>query len=131
MIWLIGLILLTFLFNEIQLNIEQKIKTTFDPTTLYWTNFFITFLLGSYIAILFIESWKLNLNLYLLILISIPCIFISVIYPIVPTLTNKQILLEFIHSTFFNRLYKISSTNIFNIIAGLTFTLSLFNKTKN
>ena len=42
-IWLIGFILLAFLFNEIQLNVEQKIKTTFDPTPLYWANFFITF----------------------------------------------------------------------------------------
>lgn len=127
-IWLFGLILLSFIINEIKITISEEAKATFDLTYLYWINFPFAFLIGCYTSFLFIESWKFKLNLPLLILVSIPLTFISIIPLLVVLFSNKGILPESLYTSIvFINLNILSSMDVFSIIAGLTFIISLFS----
>ncbi len=129
--WLIGLVVLAFLLYQIQFNVEQHVKSTFNPLPLYWTKLCITILAGCYIAIILIDSWKFSVNFSLLFLVSVPCIIISSLFPILIVLSNAHLVFEnlFLYNISI-QLSKLYSMNIFGFVAGLTLIISLFSNKK-
>ena len=112
--WVIGLFLLTI----INFDIKNQIKDSSFPM-IYWTSFIILFIWGIYLSLIFIKEWSIKLNLPLLICVFIPCFLFSLIMPLSATFP-----ISFTSGIW---LIKVLSSNLIEIVAGLTLMLSIFN----
>ncbi|QFF99297.1 hypothetical protein PB01_10925 [Psychrobacillus glaciei] len=112
LIWVIGLFLLTI----ISFDIKNQIKDSSHFYMIDWTNFIIHFIWGIYISLIFIKKWSIKINLPLLICVSIPCFLFSLIMPLY---------------AFGSWSLKVFSSNLIEIVAGLTWMLSIFNNSNS
>ncbi|WP_336825056.1 hypothetical protein [Sporosarcina sp. USHLN248] len=118
LIWVIGLFLLTIIsFDSI-----NQIKNTpyFDINS--WASSVIPFIWGIYLSLIFINKWSIKINPPLFVCVFIPCFLFSLIPPLTSTLS-----ISFPIGMWF---LKVFSSNLIEIVAGLTFMLSIFNDTK-
>lgn len=98
--------------------------STFSIAPVFWTNFITLFMWGVYLSLLFIKKWTININLPLLICVFTPCFLISIFLPIATILP----LALPIGGVWFS---KVISSYFIEIVAGLTFMLSIFNNFKS
>ncbi|MEK5333164.1 MULTISPECIES: hypothetical protein [unclassified Lysinibacillus] len=122
--WVIGLFLLTIISYEIKNEIKVMSDSTFSIAPVFWTNFITLFMWGVYLSLLFIKKWTININLPLLICVFTPCFLISIFLPIATILP----LALPIGGVWFS---KVISSYFIEIVAGLTFMLSIFNNLKS
>ncbi|WP_346235450.1 hypothetical protein MKY04_04995 [Lysinibacillus telephonicus] len=126
--WLIGLVIFSRIAYQLEFNVQNYSQSIINLTPVIWIKFFTTFLLGCYVAILFVRQWKFHINKFLLLLVSIPCIFISILYPIIISFASVGLLPEFLNTSRIPmELFKLYSMDIFGFVAGLTFVISLFS----
>ncbi len=124
LIWVIGLFLLTIISYDIKNEIRVMSDSTFSITPVFWTNFITLFIWGVYLSLIFIKKWTININLPLLICVFIPCFLISIFLPIATILPLSLP----IGGIWFS---KVISSYFIEIVAGLTFMLSIFNNLKS
>jgi hypothetical protein len=131
LIWvvgLIGLILVGFHYEQI---IKQKVEGTYNPLPLYWFYSTVPFLFGVYISLLFVKVWSFKTDLSLFLCVTVPFLIISFYSPVIYTVVFNTTTTPSSFSVpipFW--LYKINSFGIVPIVAGLTFTVSLFGVTQ-
>ncbi|MEK4486100.1 hypothetical protein MHH81_10990 [Psychrobacillus sp. FSL H8-0484] len=118
LIWVIGLFLLTIISYDTKNQIKDSF--TFHSEMIYWTRFIILFIWGIYLSLIFIKKWSFKINLPLLTCIFIPCFFFSLIMPLSATFSIS-------FSTGGMWLVKVLISNLIEIVAGLTFMLSIFS----
>ncbi|WP_042475641.1 hypothetical protein [Bacillus ndiopicus] len=121
-VWMIGLLFLLFIFQHFQSVFEQKARESFDPMKLYSFQIFMYFIIGCYLAIIVIQSWRPQLNLALFLAITIPCTIIALYFPMTLTIPNIPMPK--------NLNFFIMKREFFPLIAGFTFLLSLFSASK-
>ncbi|MET4561006.1 hypothetical protein [Lysinibacillus parviboronicapiens] len=124
LIWVIGLFLLTIISYNIKYKINVISASTYSMVPVFWTNFITLFMWGVYLSLIFIKKWTIKINLPLLICVFIPCFLFSLFVP----LTTIFSLSLPIGGIWFN---KALSSNLIEIVAGLTFMLSIFNNLKS
>jgi hypothetical protein len=127
-IWVIGLIILLEISADFKNQIQQTSNLTSNKIPLLWYIPFSSVVIGFYISILLVKKWAFELNLPLLLCVSLPCILLSFGYPILATLSTLASLPVYVESSsisFF--LLDIFSSDVIGIIAGLTIILSIFN----
>lgn len=125
--WMIGFLLLIFGSISVNNYLKELASTTFNPTSYVWATAVISIVIGGYIALLFIKQFKVKLNMGLFIFVTIPCLLLTLYYPIVTIFPSVVDPLPFLMSASF---IQFSSEEIFGVVAGLTLVLSLF-KQKN
>ncbi|MEC1697915.1 hypothetical protein [Schinkia azotoformans] len=123
--WLVGLIVLAIISLNIVNHFKQMANDTFNFIPLLWSNLFISMTFGIYIALIFIKKWSLKFNPALLWCVSIPCILISFCYSILATFSSIFDNLTFSFIPYW--LIRISTIEVFGIVAGLTLILSIFS----
>ena len=121
--WVVGLFLLVIISFDIENQIDSYSSSTFDIIPKVWANFFIHFIWGIYLSLIFIKKWTFQVNLPLLICIFLPCILFSLNFPII-TLTSLGIPLG-------GWTIKVITSGLIEIVAGLTLMLSIFNNKKS
>ncbi len=119
LIWIIGLFLLTI----ISFDIKNQIKNSSHYDMISWTSSIIPFIWGIYLSLIFIKKWSIKINLPLLICIFIPSFLFSLIPPLTSTLS-----ISFPIGLWFLKAF---NSNLIEIVAGLTFMLSIFNNSKS
>ena len=119
LIWVIGLFLLTI----ISFDIKNQIKNSFNYDMISWTNSIIFFIWGIYLSLIFIKKWSIKINPPLLICVFIP----SFLFLLIPPLTSTLSISIPIGMWFL----KAFNSNLIEIVAGLTFMLSIFNNSKS
>ncbi len=124
LIWVIGLFLLTIISYDIKYQIKVISATTYSIVPVFWANFIILFMWGVYLSLIFIKKWTIKINLPLLICVFLPCFLFSLY---VPLATFLPLSLP-IGGIWFN---KAVSSNLIEMVAGLTFMLSIFNNLKS
>lgn len=123
-IWFVGLIILSNISIYFANYVKQIANDTFTFIPLLWTHSFISLIFGIYVSLIFVKKWSFKINHSLLWCVSIPCLLISFCYPIISILSP----IEGISFSFIpNWLIRITSLEVFGIIAGMTFILSIFN----
>nr|WP_106779232.1 hypothetical protein [Lysinibacillus timonensis] len=121
--WIIGLVILANISLTVKDILLQMAKETFDGYPLIWLNLLVPFIFGIYISFIFIKQWTLNVNTTLLWFVSIPSLLISFCFPIL-VLLEKNWAISF--SLIPSWLIRISSMEVFSIVAGFTLLLSMF-----
>lgn len=124
LIWVMGLFLLTIISFNIKYKIHAISVSTYSIAPIIWANFIILFIWGVYLSLIFIKKWTIKINLPLLICVFLPCFLFSLCVP----LTMIFSLSLPIGDIWFN---KAVSSNFIEIVAGLTFMLSIFNNLKS
>jgi len=124
LIWVIGLFLLTIISFNIKYKINVISASTYSIVPVIWTNFITLFMWGVYLSLIFIKKWTIKINLPLLICVYLPCFLFSLFGP----LTTIFSLSLPVGGIWFN---KALSSNLIEIIAGLTFMVSIFNNFKS
>jgi len=119
LIWVIGLFLLTI----ISFDIKNQIKNSVNYDMISWTNSIILFIWGIYLSLIFIKKWSIKINPPLLICVFIP----SFLFWLIPPLTSTLSISIPIGMWFL----KAFNSNLIEIVAGLTFMLSIFNNSKS
>ncbi|MDW0114541.1 hypothetical protein QT711_15185 [Sporosarcina saromensis] len=118
LIWVIGLFLLTIISFDILTQINNS--SHFNATS--WTSSIILFIWGVYLSLIFIKKWSIKINAPLFICVFIPSFLFSLIPPLTSTISiSFPICMWFL---------KIFSSNLIEIVAGLTFMLSIFDNSK-
>ena len=117
--WVIGLFLLTI----ISFDIKNQIKDSSHFSMIYWTSFVFLFIWGIYLSLIFMKKWSMKINLPLLICVFIPCFLLSLIMPLSATFNIS------LPGSIW--LIKLLSSNLIEIVAGLTFMPSIFNNSIN
>lgn len=125
--WMIGFLLLIFGSISVNNYLKELASNTFNPTSYVWATAVISIVIGGYIALLFIKQFKVKLNMGLFIFVTIPCLLLTLYYPIVTIFPSVVDPLPFLMSASF---IQFTSEEIFGVVAGLTLVLSLF-KQKN
>lgn len=125
-LWVIGLIIFSYVSFEIKTQIQQNAKITYSIQPIYWTNFIISVLFGIYFSILFVKKWKIILNIPFLLCVFFPCLIISLAFPLLITFPAIHLPPSF---TLF--LTKINSYHEIGIAAGMSFILGIFNQKKS
>ncbi len=122
-IWVVGLIILSNLSIYFDNYAKQIANDTFTFIPLLWTYSIISLIFGIYVSLIFVKKWSFKINHSLLWCVSIPCLLISFCYPIISILGS----IEGVSFSFIpNWLIRITSLEVFGIIAGMTLTLSIF-----
>lgn len=124
--WLVGLIIIAIINLNIVNHFKQIANDTFNPIPLLWLNSFVLIIFGIYISLIFVKRWSLKFNPVLFWGIFIPSLLISFLTPVLTTISsifNNSTLLSF--NSYW--LIKISTLDVFGIVAGLTLILSIFN----
>lgn len=121
-IWVIGLFLLTILSFDIENQIKDS--SQFNYTPVYWSKFIIYFIWGMYLSLILIKKWSIKFNFPLFICVFVPCFFFSLIVPISAAFS---ISVPFLGVWFL----KVIHSGMIEIVAGLTFMLSIFQNGKN
>lgn len=119
LIWVIGLLLLAI----ISFDIKDQIKNGVNYDMISWTSSIIPFIWGIYLSLILIKKWSIKINPPLLICIFIP----SFLFSLIPPLTSSLSISIPIGMWFLKAL----NSNLIEIVAGLTFMLSIFNNTKS
>lgn len=123
--WMIGFFLLIFISISINNYLKELASTTYKPTPYMWATAVIPIVIGAYIALLFIKQFKLKLNMGLFIFVTIPCLLLTLYYPIITIFPSVVDPLPFLMSA---SLIQFTSEEIFGVVAGLTLFLSLFKQ---
>ena len=123
--WVVGLIIMAIISSNIVNHFKQVASETFNLFPFLWSSLLVSIIFGIYIALIFVKKWSLNLNPTLLWCVTIPCTLISFFYPILATLGSKFENLTFSFIPYW--LIRISTLEVFGIIAGLTLILSIFD----
>ena len=123
--WMIGFFLLIFISISINNYLKELASTTYKPTPYMWATAVIPIVIGAYIALLFIKQFKLKLNMGLFIFVTIPCLLLTLYYPIITIFPSVVDPLPFLMSA---SLIQFTSEEIFGVVAGLTLVLSLFKQ---
>ena len=118
--WVVGLFLLVIISFDIENQIDSYSSSTFDIIPKIWANFFIHFIWGIYLSLIFIKKWNFQVNLPLLVCVFVPCILFSLSFPI-SALTS-------LHITLGGWTIKVITSGLIEIVAGLSLMLSIFNK---
>ncbi|QCJ44796.1 hypothetical protein FAY30_24535 [Bacillus sp. S3] len=131
LLWVAGLVGFLLIVYQLERTIKQTVGETFNVLPLFWFDSMVPFLFGVYISLLFVKVWSFKINTSLLLCITLPCLIISFYSPIVFTLVSTTTF-----SSFFSNdplplwLFKINSSSIIPIVAGLTFIVGLFQTTQ-
>ncbi|WP_456278995.1 hypothetical protein [Bacillus sp. AK128] len=125
LLWTMGLIILAIISLYIVNHFKQLADNTFNLIPLLWTNLFVSIIFGVYVALILVKRWSLKLNLALLWCITIPCILVSFCYPILATVSSIYDNLQFSFIPYW--LIRISTIEVFGIIAGKSLMLGIFN----
>ncbi|MDW0110061.1 hypothetical protein [Sporosarcina aquimarina] len=118
LIWVIGL----FFLSIASFDILNHFKNSSHINTTSWASSIILFLWGIYLSLVFIKKWSIKINVPLLICVFIP----SFLFSLIPLLTSILSISIPIGMLFL----KIFSSNLIEIVAGLTFMLSIFDNSK-
>lgn len=121
--WVVGLFLLVMISFDIENQIDSYSNTNYDIIPKIWANFFIHFIWGVYLSLLFIKEWNFQVNRPLLICVFLPCILFSLNFPM-SALTSLYIPLG-------DWTIKVITSGLIEIVAGLTLMLSIFNNKKS
>lgn len=117
LLWVIGLIILSLIILNLETQVRSYVDSTYIFSLIVWVNLINSIILGIYLSLIFVKKWSLNINPTLLWGVSIPCLFISIFFPIMITL-GKSISYWVI---------QISTFEVFGIVSGMTFILSFFS----
>ncbi|MEK9197961.1 hypothetical protein [Ureibacillus sp. FSL E2-3493] len=121
-IWVIGLLLLTMISFDIENQIKDSSQFNFTPV--YWSKFIIYFIWGMYLSLILIKKRSIKFNFPLFICIFVPCFTFSLIVPIS---ASFSISIPFLGVWFL----KVIHSGMIEIVAGLTFMLSIFHSGKS
>lgn len=124
LIWVMGLFLLTIISFNIKYKIHAISTSTYSIVPVIWTNFIILFIWGVYLSLIFIKKWTIKINLPLLICVFLPCFLFSLFVPLAMIFSISLP----IGDIWFN---KAARSNLIEMVAGLTFMLSIFNNLKS
>lgn len=128
LVWVIGLIILIIISFKYENQIQQTANEQFNFPPVIWTKLIISLLFGLYISLVLVKSWSISINSSLLWCVAVPCLVVTISFPILVTLAAADHLPDMISgSPILIDLQKIYSTNILGITAGLTMMISLFN----
>jgi len=127
-LWVIGLVILSFICFDYQEHAQQTSKETFTITPILWINLIITILFGLYFSLLFVRKWSIQLNPSLLFCVAVPCLLLSFLYPLDATIEPINHFLAGIFSpSIYQWLLKIYAMNAAGIVGGMTLILSIFS----
>lgn len=121
--WVVGLFLLVMISFDIENQIDSYSNANYDIIPKIWANFFIHFIWGLYLSLIFIKEWNFKVNRPLLICVFLPCILFSLNFPM-SVLTSLYIPLG-------NWTIKVITSGLIEIVAGLTLMLSIFDNKKS
>ena len=121
--WMIGFLLV--IFGSTTINNQAKVlaSATYNLAPYLWTSAITSIIIGAYIALLFLKQLKLKFNLGLFVCVTIPCLTLTLYYPI---LAFTPAFLENLEFLALPQLLGLTSETIFGVVAGLTLILSLF-----
>ena len=131
-LWTVGLFGLLLIGAKLEIIIKQYFDTSFKILPLLWFQATAPLLLGIYTSLLFVKIKSFNLQLPLLLCVTLPCLLISfympITYTIISTMTsspgNFSGLIPFWMMT-------INSFGVVPVIAGLTLVMGLFGTPSN
>ncbi|KGR79023.1 hypothetical protein [Ureibacillus manganicus] len=121
--WVVGLFLLIIIGFDIEKQIQSYSASTFNIAPNIWGFFIIHFIWGIYLSLILIKKWTFQINLPLLICVFLPCVLFSLILPI-SAITSM-------HFPFGVWFLNVIPSGVIEIVAGLTFMLSIFNNIKS
>ncbi|TCZ74716.1 hypothetical protein E0485_19310 [Paenibacillus albiflavus] len=123
LVWLIGAIILIVLGNQLLDYFNESAKRTFDYSWNVWGPVFIYFIFGVYLGFLNGLPKKISFNKSLFVFVFIPSLFMSLYF-----------ILMFYYKLPFAGAYMFHIRQnvqfIFNIIAGMSFIVSVFSLTR-
>ncbi|WP_431028708.1 hypothetical protein [Lysinibacillus sp. LZ02] len=125
-LWLMGLIILAYGTHQVLNDVEKQAHSAFNPTIIYWVKVTFDILIGCYLSIFFVHSKNVKLNKQLLYLISLPCLVLSLLFPIISSLSTIDVIAQWLNKSNIP-FYELYFMNIFGIVGGLTFILSIFS----
>ncbi|QFG00190.1 hypothetical protein PB01_15980 [Psychrobacillus glaciei] len=88
LLWVVGLIALLLISNELGLKIRYHVATTFHMLPITWYYAFAAFVIGVYISLLFINVRAVKWNWPLIICVTVPCFIIAFYYPVTYTIVQ-------------------------------------------
>ncbi|MCH7323411.1 hypothetical protein LZ480_16165 [Solibacillus sp. MA9] len=121
--WMIAFLLVVY--GSIIINNQAKAfsSATYNLTPYLCASAITSIIIGSYIALLFLKQLKLQFNTSLFVCVTIPCLVLTLYYPV---LVIAQTFLENFQFLVPHQLVRLTSENIFGVVAGLTLVLSVF-----
>ena len=72
LLWVVGLIALLLISNELGLKVRNHVATTFHMVSLIWYYATAAFVIGVYISLLFIKVWAVKWNWPLIVCVTVP-----------------------------------------------------------
>lgn len=129
-LWVIGLTILAVINYNVINQLSLTAQATFNHFLVIWARPILSIIFGLYLSLIFIKKWSININASLLWCVAVPCLLLSFLYPLLVTASTNNpglFLTSFINFL----IYTIYHSNIFGVVAGLTFILSLFAQTKS
>lgn len=81
-IWLLGLVLLTYLTFVYEQSIKAYVSSTYNSIPLLWFWAGSMFLIGMYLALLFVRSWTFQVNLPILLCVCFPSLLLTLCAPL-------------------------------------------------
>lgn len=131
LLWVIGLIILASICFHFDNQIQQKANEQFNFIPVIWTKLFISLMFGLYLSLILVKRWSISINSSLLWCVAVPCLLLSISFPVLVTLEAAGHLPDVISSSpVIMELQKIFSTNILGVTAGLTMIISFFGNQK-
>lgn len=120
LLWLVGFIILLNFHFSLGKEINDTVSTTYEMTPLLWFKTVAPFVIGLYIALVFVKRWAWKFNLPLFLCVALPSLLIhistSLIY-IVP-IENITYPLWFASA---------NTSNLIGIVVGISLVLSVFS----
>ncbi|MEH7386853.1 hypothetical protein V7147_15790 [Bacillus sp. JJ1521] len=133
LLWVVGLFGLIIIVYHLELTIKQTVSETYNPLPLIWFDSIVAILFGVYIAILFVKVRSFKINKSLLLCITLPCLLISFLHPILFTLASNTTFTSFFSNEPlpFWLFILLESSRIPSIVTGLTLIVGLFQTTQH
>lgn len=121
--WMIGFLLVIFGSTTINNQAKAYASATYNLAPYLWVSAITSIIIGAYIALLFLKRVKLQFNPGLFVCVTIPCLALTLYYPI---LAFTPAFIENLEFLALPQLLGLTSETIFGVVAGLTLVLSVF-----
>lgn len=121
--WMFGFLLVVFGSTTINNQAKAFASATYNLAPYLWASAITSIIIGAYIALLFLKRVKLQFNPGLFVCVTIPCLALTLYYPI---LAFTPAFIENLEFLALPQLLGLTSETIFGVVAGLTLVLSVF-----
>ncbi|WP_391117311.1 hypothetical protein [Psychrobacillus sp. L3] len=135
LLWVVGLIALLLISNELWIKVRNHVATTFYMTPSIWYYATAAFVIGVYISLLFVNVRAVKWNWPLIICVTVPCFIIAfyfpVTYSIVQTTASDPGNFSVPIPNWIMNINFVGILGIPSLVAGLTLMVGMFERYGN